>query len=97
MKDLYQAGQMVQTDYNTYELCYGLHQIREEDMDVYGISISQYESTNQRKRLFDQAIIPAFSDNLQDTRAFFDLLVNETVFPVHLDNIADDWYSCMEH
>ncbi|MDO4977582.1 MAG: DUF6514 family protein [Eubacteriales bacterium] len=97
MKELYQKEHIVQTEYNTYELCYGIHQIREEDMDLYGISISQYESTNQRKKLFDEAMIKAFSDNLQDTRAFFDLLVNETVFPVHLLSVADDWHGQIEY
>ena len=91
MRNLLKKERIVETDYDRYQLSYQLHQMKEE-MDLYGVSISQFNQNNKRKMLFDQADIFAFSESLQDTEAFFEILYQETVFPVHLHSIADDWY-----
>lgn len=90
MRDLLVKKQTVDTDYDTYELSYHIHQINEKDCQYYGVSILQYNDDNHEE-LFDQATIRGFSESFQETKAFFNTIFEEIVFPVHLFSIADDW------
>lgn len=92
MVNLITKEKMVDTEYNQYHLYYHIHQIKENDLKYYGISISQYPGGVQNREIFDRAIIRAFSEDFYETEAFFETIVKEDVFPVHLYSIADDWY-----
>ena len=91
MKGLVTRDQVVETEYGSYRLCYGIHEINEEGWKYYGVSIFQYQNTDRKNGLFDQAVIRAFSDSLKEVQAFFEALFQGKVFPVHLLSIADDW------
>lgn len=84
--------QEVTTDYGSYNLRYQIHKRKEMEWTVYGISIDQYEIKDKRyEQLYDHAVIPAFSESLRETEAFFNLVETGLVFPVHLHSLADDW------
>lgn len=93
MIDLIRKERQVRTEYGKYRLAYQIHKIREEEIDIYGISISQYRDTKTGSNLCDEAMISGFSENLAETESFFDILIRENVFPVHLFSLADDWHS----
>ena len=95
MNDLISRDQVIDTDYGPYRLCYGIHEINEEGWRYYGVSIFQYYNTGKEKRLFDQAVVKAFSENFKEAQVFFETLFLEKVFPVHLYSIADDWQYVM--
>lgn len=91
MKGLMTRDQVIDTEYGSYRLRYGIHEINEEGWRYYGVSIFQYYNTGKEKRIFDQAVIKAFSESFKEAQVFFETLFLEKVFPVHLYSIADDW------
>lgn len=95
MVNVMTRDRIVHTDYDNYHLCYHIHRMKEKEKEYFGVSISQYSEGIEKETLFDQAMIKAFSENYHETEAFFDTIVEEIVFPVHLYSIADDWYESM--
>ena len=91
MKGLMTRDQVIDTEYGSYRLRYGMHEINEEGWRYYGVSIFQYYNTGEKKGVFDQAVVKGFSEDRMETQAFFETLFLEKVFPVHLLSIADDW------
>ena len=91
MKGLMTRDQVIDTEYGSYHLRYGLHEINEEGSRYYGVSVFQYYNSDKEKSLYDQAVIKGFSENLGETQVFLETLFREQVFPVHLFSIADDW------
>jgi len=91
MRDLMTEERVIDTDYGPYRLEYGLHRTGEGRCTYYGVSVSQYDRDGQEESLTDREVIPGFSEDYRETEDFWEMLIREEVFPVHLFSIADDW------
>ncbi len=91
LTDLMTEERVIDTDYGPYRLKYCFHRTREGRWTYYGVSVAQYGRNGEEERLRDREVIPAFSEDYQETQDFWEMLIREEVFPVHLFSIADDW------
>lgn len=85
----------VMTIGGSFQLIYELlmsHFPRDEGIgDFFGIRIQQYEKNGASK--VDDSEVPGITENYEEAIRLFLLFVRETVMPVHLYELIDDWQS----
>ncbi len=85
----------IMTIWGKFQLIYELllsHFSREEGAGEYfGICIKQYR--DEGRCLVDREEAPGITESLEEARYLFTLFARETVMPVHLCEIIDDWQS----
>ena len=95
MRVLLTQEREVMTIGGSFQLIYELlmsHFPRDEGGgDYYGIRIQQYEKDGISK--VDGSEVPGITENYEEAIRLFLLFVRETVMPVHLYELIDDWQS----
>lgn len=85
----------IMTIWGKFQLIYELlksHFSREEGYgDYFGIRIKQYREED--RSLVDREEVPGITESLEEARYLITLFARETVMPVHLFEILDDWQS----
>ena len=95
METILTQEQEVTTIGGKFQLIYELlmsHFPRDEGIgDFFGIRIQQYEKNNES--VVDKSEAPGVTENYEQAIRLFLLFVRETVMPVHLYELIDDWQS----
>ena len=74
-----------------YELLMSHFPRDEGDGDFFGIRIAQYEENGSA--MIDDSEVPGVTESYEEAVRLFILFVRETVMPVHLYELIDDWQS----
>lgn len=99
MKRVFKNERRVEGDCERYLLRYILVSnefLKEEGEGIYyGIMVEQFVWSDEGKRweAQDTAQVKGFSDSLEESRLFFEKVVQGEVMPVSLNDIVDDWKS----
>ena len=74
-----------------YELLMSHFPREEGEGNFFGIRIQQYEKDGTSR--VDRSEAPGLTENYEEAIRLFLLFVRETVMPVHLYELVDDWQS----
>lgn len=74
-----------------YELLMSRFPQDEGDGNFFGIRIAQYEENGLT--MIDDSEAPGVTESYEEAYGLFLLFVRETVMPVHLYELIDDWQS----